>query len=124
EVKTAVVSSSNHCAAVLEAADIASLFDARVDGVDITRMALHGKPAPDAFLEAARRVEAEPARAVVVGGALAGAGAGGGRTLLLRHRGRSRRALAGAARGRRRCGGGQPGAGRGGGGAAGGVVPG
>lgn len=33
-VKTAVVSSSNNCAAVLEAAGLADLFDARVDGLD------------------------------------------------------------------------------------------
>ena len=55
EIKTAVVSSSNNCAAVLEAAGIAPLFDARVDGMDITRLALHGKLAPEAFLEAALR---------------------------------------------------------------------
>ena len=48
EIKTAVVSSSNNCAAVLEAAGIAPLFDARVDGMDITRLGLKGKPAPDA----------------------------------------------------------------------------
>ena len=33
-VKTAVASSSNNCAAVLEAAGLADLFDARVDGLD------------------------------------------------------------------------------------------
>ena len=48
EMKTAVVSSSNNCAAVLDAAGIAQLFDARVDGTDITRLGLEGKPAPDA----------------------------------------------------------------------------
>jgi beta-phosphoglucomutase family hydrolase len=76
EVKTAVVSSSNNCAAVLEAAGISDLFDARVDGTDITRIPLKGKPAPDAFLEAARRVGAEPSRAVVVEDAIAGVEAG------------------------------------------------
>jgi beta-phosphoglucomutase family hydrolase len=76
EIKTAVVSSSNNCAAVLEAAGIAPLFDARVDGIDITRLALNGKPAPDAFLEAAQRIKAEPARAVVVEDAIAGVEAG------------------------------------------------
>ncbi len=76
EIKTAVVSSSNNCAAVLDAADIAQLFDARVDGTDITRLELKGKPAPDAFLEAARRVGVEPARAVVVEDAIAGVEAG------------------------------------------------
>ena len=76
EIKTAVVSSSNNCAAVLEAAGIAQLFDARVDGTDITRLELKGKPAPDAFLEAARRIGAEPSRAVVVEDATAGVEAG------------------------------------------------
>ncbi|MGH7128820.1 MAG: hypothetical protein ACREIV_09640 [Planctomycetaceae bacterium] len=36
---------------VLEAAGIAGLFDARVDGPDIEDLALPGKPAPDAFLD-------------------------------------------------------------------------
>lgn len=62
EIKTAVVSSSNNCVAVLEAAGIAQLFDTRVDGMDITRLALNGKPAPDTFLEAAQRLKAEPSR--------------------------------------------------------------
>ena len=76
EIKTAVVSSSNNCAAVLDAAGIAQLFDARVDGKDITRLNLNGKPAPDAFLEAARRLKVEPSRAVVVEDAIAGVEAG------------------------------------------------
>jgi beta-phosphoglucomutase family hydrolase len=76
EIKTAVVSSSNNCAEVLEVAGITQLFDARVDGTDITRLELAGKPAPDAFLEAARRVGVEPLRAVVVEDAIAGVEAG------------------------------------------------
>ncbi|MBE0620353.1 MAG: HAD-IA family hydrolase, partial [Burkholderiales bacterium] len=76
EIKTAVVSSSNNCAAVLEAADLTQLFDTRVDGKDVTRLNIEGKPAPDAFLEAARRLGAEPARAVVVEDAIAGVEAG------------------------------------------------
>ncbi|MEO8655768.1 MAG: beta-phosphoglucomutase family hydrolase, partial [Ramlibacter sp.] len=76
EVKTAVVSSSNNCAAVLDAAGIAQLFDTRVDGTDVTRLKLKGKPAPDAFLEAARRLGAQSARAVVVEDAIAGVEAG------------------------------------------------
>ncbi len=76
EIRTAVVSSSNNCAAVLEAAGIAHLFHARVDGMDITRLGLNGKPAPDAFLEAARRLRAEPSRAVVVEDSIAGVKAG------------------------------------------------
>jgi beta-phosphoglucomutase family hydrolase len=75
-VRTAVVSSSRNCAAVLEAAGITDLFDARVDGLDLVRFGLPGKPAPDSFLEAARRLDAEPARSVVVEDAIAGVAAG------------------------------------------------
>ena len=103
EIKTAVVSSSNNCAAVLEAAGIAQLFDARVDGIDITRLSLNGKPASDAFLEASRRLEVEPSRAVVVEDAIAGVAGGTGRPVRLHHRRRSPWAIAGAARRRRRC---------------------
>jgi beta-phosphoglucomutase family hydrolase len=76
EIKTAVVSSSNNCAAVLETAGIAQLFDTRVDGQTVTQLELKGKPAPDAFLEAARRIGVEPSRAVVVEDAIVGVAAG------------------------------------------------
>ncbi len=75
-VRTAVVSSSRNCEEVLKAAGIAHLFDTRVDGMDLVRHALRGKPAPDTFLEAARRLDAEPARSVVVEDAIAGVAAG------------------------------------------------
>lgn len=71
-VAMAVVTSSVNGATVLESAGIAQLFDARVDGVDIANAGLKGKPAPDAFLEAARRLSVEPSRAVVIEDAIAG----------------------------------------------------
>jgi alpha,alpha-trehalase len=74
--KTAVVSASNNCAAVLEAAGIADLFDVRVDGLVADRLKLPGKPAPDTFIEAARELGVEPARAAVVEDAIAGVEAG------------------------------------------------
>lgn len=76
QIKTAVVSSSNNCAKVLETTGIADLFDTRVDGKDITGLGLKGKPAPDAFLEAARRLGVEPSRSVVVEDAIVGVEAG------------------------------------------------
>jgi trehalose 6-phosphate phosphatase len=75
-LKVAVVSSSRNCAAVVEAAGLTDLFDTRVDGVELARLGLAGKPAPDMFLEAARRLGVAPARAVVVEDALAGVEAG------------------------------------------------
>ncbi len=76
EIKTAVVSSSKNCVAVLDVAGIAALFDVRVDGRDVSDLMLKGKPAPDAFLEAARRLKVEPGRAVVVEDAISGVAAG------------------------------------------------
>lgn len=75
-LKVAVVSSSKNCAMVLAAAGIAELFDARIDGVERERLKLPGKPAPDMFLEAARRLGVAPERAVVIEDALAGVEAG------------------------------------------------
>ena len=63
---TAVVTSSRNAAAVLDAAGIADQFDTRVDGTTIASLGLAGKPAPDAFLEAARRLGVVPERGVVV----------------------------------------------------------
>lgn len=95
-VKTAVVSASRNCAAVLQAAGIDHLFDARVDGQDIVRLELAGKPAADSFLEAARRLGVEPFRTVVVEDAIAGvqaARAGGFGLVIGVDRGANRQAL-------------------------------
>jgi alpha,alpha-trehalase len=73
---TAVVSASENCAAVLRAAGLETLFDVRVDGMDVDRLGLQGKPAADTFLEAARRLWVAPARAVVFEDAIAGVQAG------------------------------------------------
>ena len=74
--KVAVVSASKHGAAILEAAHIAGLFDARVDGNDAERLGLEGKPRPATYLEAARRLAVPPGRAAVVEDAIAGVQAG------------------------------------------------
>ena len=71
-VRTAVVSSSRNCAAILRVARLTALFDVRVDGVELARLGLPGKPAPDMFLEAARRLGVAPVRGVVFEDATAG----------------------------------------------------
>ncbi|TVZ06432.1 beta-phosphoglucomutase family hydrolase [Trebonia kvetii] len=75
-LRTAIVSSSANTVAVLKAAGVESLFEARVDHQVAEERKLHGKPAPDTFLEAARMLGAEPAHAVVFEDALAGVEAG------------------------------------------------
>jgi beta-phosphoglucomutase family hydrolase len=74
----AVVTSSQNCEAVLKAVGLDGFFDARVDGNVIRSEGLAGKPAPDTFLEAARLLGVEPARAVVIEDAIAGVQAGAG----------------------------------------------
>jgi len=74
--KIAVVASSHNCEEALESAGIADLFDTRVDGVVIDEMGLPGKPAPDAFLEAAQRLGVAPERAIVLEDAISGVEAG------------------------------------------------
>lgn len=75
-IRTAVISASRNCVAVLRAAGALELFDARVDGVQAERLGLAGKPAPDIFLRAAAELGVAPARAAVVEDALAGVEAG------------------------------------------------
>ncbi len=75
-IKTAVVSASKNCKAVLEAASMEHLFDVRVDGEVANQLKLPGKPAPDKFLKAAHQLGVEPQRAVVVEDAISGVQAG------------------------------------------------
>jgi alpha,alpha-trehalose phosphorylase len=75
-LRTAVVSSSTNADEVLRSAGIDGLFETTVSGTDIADLDLNGKPAPDGFLEAARRLDVSPHRAVVVEDALAGVTAG------------------------------------------------
>ena len=74
--KTAVVTSSQNCAAVLKAAKLDDFFEVRVDGNTIHEQRLAGKPAPDTFLMAARLLAVEPARTVVIEDAISGVEAG------------------------------------------------
>ncbi len=73
---TACVSSSRNCRPVLARAGLTDLFDTIVDGTDMAAEALAGKPAPDSFLRAARRLGVEPGAAAVVEDAISGVAAG------------------------------------------------
>jgi beta-phosphoglucomutase family hydrolase len=75
-LRRAVVSSSHNCADVLRAAGIDHLLEERVDGVTADERHLKGKPAPDMFLEGARRLGVAPAQAAVFEDALVGVEAG------------------------------------------------
>lgn len=75
-VRTAIISASRNCEEVLKTAKVLDLFDARVDGVVAAQLNLPGKPEPDVFLEAAKRLNVPPEKAVVVEDAIAGVEAG------------------------------------------------
>ena len=75
-LRAAIVSSSRNAGPILERVGLAHHFEARVDGVVADELGLNGKPEPDTFLEGARRLGVEPARAVVVEDASAGVQAG------------------------------------------------
>ncbi|MGH8904124.1 MAG: beta-phosphoglucomutase family hydrolase [Egibacteraceae bacterium] len=75
-LRTAVVSASANTVQVLEAAGIADLFEARIDGLVAAQRGLAGKPAPDTFLAAAAALDARPGQAAVFEDALAGVQAG------------------------------------------------
>jgi HAD superfamily hydrolase (TIGR01509 family) len=64
EFRLAVASSSNRplINAVLQAAELAPYFEATVSSEEVA----HGKPAPDVYLEAARRLGVEPTRCAAV----------------------------------------------------------
>ncbi len=75
-LRRAVVSASANCKDVLEAAGIADLFEARIDGIVTDERHLKGKPAPDTYLAGAEALGVEPAAACVFEDADSGVEAG------------------------------------------------
>jgi alpha,alpha-trehalase len=75
-IRIAVASSSKNCEPILRRAGLESLFEARVDGVVSEELGLRGKPEPDIFVEAARRIGTTPDRAIVFEDAQSGVAAG------------------------------------------------
>jgi beta-phosphoglucomutase family hydrolase len=75
-LRRVVVSASANCQDVLEAAGIAELIEARVDGITARERQLPGKPAPDTFLYGARLLDTVPENCAVFEDAQAGVAAG------------------------------------------------
>ena len=75
-LRRAVVSASANCKDVLEAAGIAHLIEARVDGITARERNLPGKPAPDTFLHGAELLGVSPKNCAVFEDAQAGVAAG------------------------------------------------
>ena len=75
-LRRAVVSASANTHHILQAASIGEEFDICIDGIVAEQEHLQGKPAPDTYLAAARKLEVAPAQAAVFEDALAGVEAG------------------------------------------------
>jgi len=75
-VPVAVITSSRNSEEVLASAGVSHLFGVKVDGRVSAEIGLEGKPMPDIFLEAARRLEVSPQRTAIVEDALSGVEAG------------------------------------------------
>jgi beta-phosphoglucomutase family hydrolase len=84
-VRVAIISASKNATMILESAGVRDLFEAQIDGVVAAELDMPGKPAPDVFLEAARRLGVDRERAVVVEDAVSGvqAGRAGGFALVI-----------------------------------------
>jgi beta-phosphoglucomutase family hydrolase len=74
--KVAVVSSSRNAREVLAASGLTERFPVVADGVVAAEEGIAGKPAPDLFLAAAKRLGVDPAVTVVVEDAVSGVAAG------------------------------------------------
>ena len=75
-IRTAVISASRNCTEILDATGVRELFDEKVDGINSDELGLKGKPDPDIFLEAAKRLGVKPERAAIIEDAIAGVEAG------------------------------------------------
>jgi alpha,alpha-trehalase len=71
-VRVAVFSASRNAEAVLRSAEVLDLFDTKVDGGDVARLRLPGKPDPAMLWEASARLAAKPEQCAVVEDAIAG----------------------------------------------------
>jgi len=71
-VPVALVTASRNALSMLASADLVGVFDVVVDGERAAELGLAGKPDPAMFLQAARQLGVEPARAAVVEDAISG----------------------------------------------------
>lgn len=75
-IMTAVASSSRNCKTILEKMGILDLFDVAVDGNDLSRLNLKGKPDPAIFTTAADLLNCNYSNAIVFEDAISGVQAG------------------------------------------------
>ncbi len=75
-IRVGVASSSKNCRPVLRQTNLIERFDAIIDGTDVPRLGIKGKPAPDMFLGVAHDLSAAARNSVVFEDAYVGVEAG------------------------------------------------
>lgn len=75
-IPTGLVTSSRNAQQVLDGVGLEGLFDVRVDGNDVAELGIPGKPAPDPFLLATKRLGVVPGRSIVLEDARSGVRSG------------------------------------------------
>ncbi|MBC16788.1 MAG: beta-phosphoglucomutase [Desulfovibrio sp.] len=75
-IRVGVATSSRNCDLVLQLAGLENVFESQVDGVYSADNDLKGKPEPDIFVEAAKKLGLNPGECVVVEDAISGVQAG------------------------------------------------
>ena len=75
-IKVGIFSASRNSERVLTSAGVTGLFDVKVDGLDVDRLALPPKPHPAMLIETLKRLGTKPARAIVIEDSVSGVRAG------------------------------------------------
>lgn len=75
-IRLGMATSSKNGPLILKITNLTDLFEASIDGNDLEKMGLHGKPEPDMFLECAKLLKVDPKNCAVVEDAISGVQAG------------------------------------------------
>jgi len=76
KIKVGVISSSKNCRRILKTCNLTSVFDIIVDGKTSEQIGLSGKPDPDIFLYASRKLKLNPEDCIIFEDAFSGVEAG------------------------------------------------
>ena len=76
EIKVAIISSSKNCKKILKTCNLTSLFDVIIDGKISEKIGLSGKPDPDIFLYASKKLKLNPEDCIIFEDAFSGIEAG------------------------------------------------
>lgn len=76
DIKVGIATSSKNCDIILQKAEIAHLFQTKVDGIVSAKLGLRGKPEPDIFSKASDNLGVKCKKTIIVEDAVSGVQAG------------------------------------------------